>query len=78
MYNTYLRLALFLSNKFDIYKALSDNDITPGYPYKISDIMFILKRRYKLSAFNPICKLYDYKVYLTEMRICLDLNFNLV
>lgn len=25
----------------------------------------------------PVCELSDYKIYLREMRICLDLNFNL-
>lgn len=77
-YNTYLELSLYLTKKYDIYQAFYDNEITPGYRYKIDDIIYILKRRYRKNAFLPICVLNNYKIYLIGIRICLDLNFNLI
>ena len=75
LYNRYLKLSIELAQKYDIYDALEKNSIVPGYSYKISDINHVLKRRYKKNAFMPICELKDYKVYLREIRICLDSNF---
>ncbi|XP_014790239.1 ribonuclease DdI [Octopus bimaculoides] len=73
---TYFKQALDLNKKFDIYSVLKKKKIVPSYNkmYKVSDIKQALEKAFGTTV-NLSCKTKDKKAYLTESRICLDLNF---
>ncbi|XP_029643117.1 ribonuclease DdI [Octopus sinensis] len=74
--STYFKKALDLNNQLDIFRALKKSNIVPSYDklYKVSDIKQALERAYGVTV-NLSCKTKDKKAYITESRICLDLNF---
>lgn len=83
MFNTFLKVTVYLSKKMDPFGTLKARGIIPtdSGTYKISEIVKIFNEKYKLiNSVIPICKR-DKKLGITvilELRFCLDLNYSTI
>ena len=78
--NGYLSLAIEVSKIVNPYQQLELAGIVPGegMEYSVDDIIKVFNDKYGLYTAIPIC-LTDRssgKMYMTELRFCLDLNYN--
>lgn len=80
-YNVYLKVAVYLSQKFDTFTVLKNAGIVPSdtKQYPIDDIIDAINKHEGLSyALIPVCKkdkISSINV-IVEFRMCLDLDYN--
>lgn len=76
--NTYLSVALKLSQIFDIYGILEKAGVRPGNTYSIDEILSPLESEFGVGTMIPVCDVNrpTDEYLLKELKFCLDLNYN--
>jgi len=82
-YDAYVGLAVYLSKKMDLFNLLRKNGVSPddSKPYDIQKILTVINEKWRrTSAVIPVCTrdTLSGRTYLQELRICLDLNYNVM
>lgn len=67
-------------NNINFYKALSDNGITPDSDKTrpLSDYVNAFSKSFGVENFDIICMEHDGKTLLNEVRLCVDLEYNVM